>query len=238
MITSLDNKKVKDWTKLHNKKYRTEEYLLFDPLAIKEAKKKNYLKTLIYVGKEPFSFNSSYEVSKEVMKKISKQDNIEYLGIATKIQEKEDYKNRVLLLDNIQDPLNLGRIIELCYAFGYDTLVLSDDTCDLYHPNCLAAAKDTIYKVNIIKKDLKEVINELKKKDFTVYSTGLSNNTKEINEIKSKNKMAFVLGNEGSGISKEVFDLSDEIIKINMNNLDSLNVAMAGSIVLYKFNNL
>ena len=238
MITSLDNKKVKDWTKLHNKKYRIEEYLIFNPLAIKEAKKRGYLKTLIYVGKEPFSHSSSYEVSEEVMKKISKQDDIKYIGVATKIKENKNYKSRVLLLDNIQDPLNLGRIIELCYCFGYDTLVLNEDTCDLYHPNCLDAAKDTIYKVNIIRKDLKEVIKELKEKEFTIYATGLSNRTKDINIIKTKSKMAFILGNEGSGISKEIFDLSDEIIKIQMNNLDSLNVAMAGSIVLYKFNNL
>ena len=238
MITSLDNKKVKDWTKLHNKKYRTEEYLLFNPLAIKEAKKKGLLKTLIYVDKMPFSFDSSYEVSKEVMKKISKQDNIPYLGIASKLEEKESFKNRVLLLDNIQDPLNLGRIIELCYAFGYDSLIISEDTCDLYHPHCIEAAKEAFYKVNIKRKDLKSVIKELKEKQFKIFATGLSNKTKDINTIKKEDKMAFILGNEGSGISKEIFDLSDEIIKINMNNLDSLNVAMAGSIVLYKFNNL
>ena len=238
MITSLDNKKVKDWTKLHNKKYRNEEYLIFDPLAIKEAKKKNLLKKLVYVKKAPFEFSSSYEVNEEVMKKISKQNNIKYLGIAKKIIEKENFDKRVLLLDNIQDPLNLGRIIELCYSFGYDSLVISKDTCDLYHPSCLDAAKDAFYKVNIKRADLSSTINVLKEKGFKIFATGLTNKTKDINDIKVINKMAFVLGNEGSGISKEIFNISDEIIKINMKNLDSLNVAMAGSIVLYKFNNL
>ena len=238
MITSLDNKKVKEWTKLHNKKYRTEEYLIFDPLAIKEAKKKGLLKTLVYVGNKPFDFESSYEVDENVMRKISKQDDIKYLGIALKIKERENFKKRVLLLDNIQDPLNLGRIIELCYSFGYDSLVISNDTCDLYHPSCIAAAKDSFFKVNIKREDLSLTINNLKEKGFKIFATGLSNKTKDINTVKPLGKMAFILGNEGSGISKEIFDMSDEIIKINMKNLDSLNVAMAGSIVLYKFNNL
>ena len=238
MIISLENKKVKEWTKLHNKKYREEEFLLFDEKSIKLAYKKKLLKTLIYVNECPFECESSYEVSKDVMNKISKRENIKYIGVCKKLPNTTNYKNRVLLLDNVQDPLNLGRIIELCNAFNYDCLLLSENTCDLYHPNCLDAAKDSLFKVSICKTNLVTEIQNLKSKGFKIYSTGLSNKTVDINTIKPHDKMAFVLGNEGSGISEEVFNISDKIVKINMDNLDSLNVAMAGSIVLYKFNNL
>ena len=235
MITSLDNKKVKEWTKLHNKKYRDEEYLIFDEKTIKAALNNNLLNSLIYVGKAPFDFNNSYEVTEEIINKISKRRDVKVIGVAKKIVEKENYKNRVLLLDGIQDPINLGRIIELCNAFNFDSLVLSEDTCDLYHEKCIENAKDNIYKVSIKRSNLKDEINKLKENSFKIYSTGLSSNTKDINEIKAHDKMAFILGNEGSGISEEIFNMSDQIIKIDMNNIDSLNVAVAGAIVLYRF---
>ena len=74
MIESLENKKVKNWTKLHQKKYRNEEFLLLDEKNIKMAKEYGYLKTLIYVDKLPFDFDDSYEVSREVLNKISKKE--------------------------------------------------------------------------------------------------------------------------------------------------------------------
>ena len=52
----------------------------------------------------------------------------------------------------------------MCYSFGYDSLVISNDTCDLYHPSCLAAAKDSFFKVNIKREDLSLTINNLKEK--------------------------------------------------------------------------
>ena len=238
MITSLDNKKVKEWTKLHNKKYRDEEYLIYDEKTIIAAFNNNLLKTLIYTESPLFEFIDSYEVSKEVMNKIAKKDGVKYLGVAGKIEEKENYKNRVLLLDDIQDPINLGRIIELCDAFNFDSLVLSNGTCDMYHEKCIENAKDSIYNVSIKRCDLKDEIINLKKKGFLVYATGLSNNDIEIKGVSESEKMAFILGNEGNGVSKELFNMSDKIIKIDMNNIDSLNVAIAGAIVLNAFSNL
>ena len=69
-------------------------------------------------------------------------------------------------------------------------------------------------------------------------ATGLFNNDIEIKGVSESEKMAFILGNEGSGVSKELFNMSDKIIKIDMNNIDSLNVAIAGAIVLNAFSNL
>ena len=80
-----------------------------------------------------------------------------------------------------------------------------------------------------------EIIPELKKEGFKVYATGLRKETKELEETLIYDKMAFILGNEGSGVKEELYDLSDEIVKIRMENIDSLNVAIAGSIVMYHF---
>ena len=235
MITSLDNKKVKEWTKLHNKKYRGEEFLLLSKELVIAAKENNLLKTLIYVGDIPFEFNEAYEVSKEVLEKISKQKDLEYIGIGLPIKEKSEFKNRVMILEDLADPLNIGRIMEGCYLFGFDSIILTNNCADIYNPKCLNAANEAIYRLNIVHKDIAEAIIELKNEGFKVYATGLKDYSLELYEVKRSEKMAFILGNEGSGVKEETMNSSDEVIKIDMHNIDSLNVAMAGAIIMYRF---
>ena len=235
MIESLDNKKVKNWTKLHLKKYRDYNYLILDEKVIDEAYKHGFLDTLIYCGEAPFEFGNSFEVSREVLNKISKADNLNYIGIGKEIKESSDYQNRVLILDELSDPLNIGRIMESAYLFGFDSIILSENAADIYHPKCLSASRGAIYNLNIKRCDIIMEINHLKEDGFKVYATGLKDNTLSLDEVKISDKMAVVLGNEGSGVRSTVFDVSDETVKIDMHNIDSLNVAMAGAIIMYRF---
>ena len=235
MITSLDNKQVKSWYKLHQKKYRLDNYLILDESIVLDAYNNNYLETLIYTNDKTFEFDNAYEVSKEVLNKISKNRNINYLGIGKKINENISYCERILILDNLQDPLNIGRIMECCDIFGFKDIILSLNCADIYNEKCLEASKGSIYKLNILHSDLFEIIKELKEKNYKIYATGLTNNTKNIYQINNDDKMVFILGNEGSGVRKEIMDISDEIIKIDMANIDSLNVGMAGAIIMHKF---
>lgn len=235
MITSLDNKKVKDWTKLHNKKYRNEEFLLLDEKVILAAKNNNLLKTLIYVGEKPFEFVDAYEVSEEVMNKISKLEGKKFIGVGLPIKEKDNYQKRVMILEDLQDPLNIGRIIENSYLFGFDSIILTENSADIYNPKCLKAAGEAIYHVNIKHGEIEEEISKLKENGFKVYATGLKSYSLEMYEVKKSEKMAIILGNEGSGVKEETMNLSDDIIKIDMHNIDSLNVAMAGAILMYRF---
>lgn len=238
MIESLENKKVKNWTKLHQKKYRDEEYLLLDEKLIEEAYKNNYLKTLIYTDKKPFEFLDTYEVSKEVLNKISKKDGLSYIGIGKKIKQNNNYQNRVMILEDLSDPLNIGRIIETAYLFGFDSIIMTDNCADLYHPKCLSASNGKIYDLNIHIGDIYSEIEKLKQLGFKIYATGLKDNTKSLTELNEEEKMAFILGNEGSGLKEETFKIADEIVKIDMHNIDSLNVAMAGAIIMYEFANI
>lgn len=235
MIESLENKKVKNWTKLHQKKYRDEEYLLLDEKIINIAYQNGYLKTLIYIEDKPFEFNDAYEVSREVMNKISKVDGLRYIGIGKKIIQNDDYKNRVLILEDLSDPLNIGRIFESAYLFGFDSIILSKNCADIYHPKCIELSKGNLYRVNVFINDVDKEIYKLKEKGFKVYATGLKDNTLSLKDVKEVDKMAIILGNEGSGVKEETFKISDEIIKIDMHNIDSLNVAMAGAIIMYRF---
>lgn len=235
MIESLDNKKVKNWTKLHLKKYRNEEYLLLSKDLVNIAYKANNLKTLIYTGNKPFEFIDSYEVSKEVLNKIAKEDNLEYIGIGKKIKENISYSNRIMILEDLSDPLNIGRIFESAYLFGFNDVLLSENSADIYNSKCLEASKGAIYLLNIKRCNTDEMINELKAKGYKICATGLRDNTISLANLKESEKMAFILGNEGSGVKEETFKKADEIIKIDMHNIDSLNVAMAGAIVMYNF---
>ncbi len=235
MIESLDNKKVKNWTKLHLKKYRDHNYLLLDELVINEAYKHDYLDTLIYCGNKPFEFDRAFEVSRNVLDKISKVEGLNYIGIGKEIKESNDYKNRVLILDELADPLNIGRIMESAYLFGFDSIILSENAADIYHNKCLNASRGAIYNLNIKRCDVVNEIKELKKQGFVVYATGLKDNTLSLDEVTITDKMAIVLGNEGSGVRSCVFDIADETVKIDMHNIDSLNVAMAGAIIMYRF---
>ena len=85
MITSLDNKTVKELTKLHQKKYRDGRFLILDPLMIDAALKHNKLQQLVYTGEKPFEFANTLEVSKEVLNKIAKKDGLSYIGVSLSI---------------------------------------------------------------------------------------------------------------------------------------------------------
>ncbi len=235
MISSLDNKKVKEWTKLHQKKYRSSAYLLLNEELIKAAYKTKHLKTLIYCGEKPFDFPESYEVSREVLNKIAKTDNLDYLGIGSFVEERMTDGQRIIILEDLSDPLNIGRIMEAALLFGFNNVVLSKEAADIYHEKCLNASKGAIYYLNICHKDIENCIRELKEKNYRIYATGLSAQTKEMYELETREKMAFIMGKESCGVKAETFLLADEIVKIDMHNIDSLNVAMAAGIIMYRF---
>jgi len=235
MITSLDNKTVKQLTKLHQKKYREDKFLLLDESIVRLAKDNAYLDTLVYCDKLPFAFDNTVEVSRDVLNKIAKTDGLNYLGVGKQIIENDEYDDRVIILDHLQDPLNIGRIMEAAYLFGFNNVVISEDSADIYNEKCIDNSKGAIFNLKICHKNILQEIDVLRDKGFKIYATGLTKQTKEMHEIKAQDKMAFILGNEGSGVSKDIMDKSDEIMKIDMVNIDSLNVGMAGSIIMYNF---
>ena len=235
MITSLENKTVKQLTKLHQKKYREDKFLLLDEEIIKCALENNYLDTLIYTNELPFEFSNTIEVSQDVLNKIAKKGNLHYIGVGKQIIENDNYGKRVIILDHLQDPLNIGRIMEAAYLFGFDSIILSEESADIYNEKCIINSKGAIFKLNICHKNLNEEIINLQNKGYKVYATGLRKQTKEMHEVEPQEKMAFILGNEGSGVDSHLMDIADEIMKIDMVNIDSLNVGMAGSIIMYHF---
>ena len=236
-IESINNSKVKAWLKLQNKKYRDEEnlFLIEGEHLLKEALKVNLVKEII-------SFNISfkddgipfYEVTPLIIKKISKQvSGTNVIAVVKKIQEKEILGN-VCLLDNIQDPGNLGAIIRSATAFNIDTLVLSLDTVDLYNEKVIRASEGMIFHLNIIRRDLNNTICDLKKKGYTIYGTDV-NKGHDLKNIVFNEKSCIIIGNEGKGMSDKLKSSCHELINIVISkDCESLNASVASSIIFYE----
>ena len=239
VYSSIENKKIKDIKKLSQKKYRDMEglFLVEGEHLVLEAYKSGLLEELILEENSNFKLDvKTLYVNKKVLSYLSELDNFNgIMGICKKISS-DNIGNKVLLLDNIQDPGNLGTIIRSSVAFNFDTIVLSENCVDLYNSKVIRATQGMIFKCNILVKDLKSFIINLKDKDYQVLSTNV-NGGKNINNIIKNDRVAIIMGNEGNGVSPEVASLSDELIYIKMNkNCESLNVAVATSIILYELN--
>ena len=238
LITSPENNKIKYINKLKQKKYRDKEnkFLIETQNLIEEASKENLLIEVYILETEtlPFKVNCPvYQITKEVLSKIKDINTSKVIGICTK-KNYQETGNKYLMLDKIQDPGNLGTIIRSAVAFGVTTIYLSQDCCDLYNDKTIRATEGALFKTNIIRKDLAETINKLQKENIKIYGTSPINGT-DIKEIKIE-KYCIIMGNEGNGISKTIKELVDENIYIKTKNVESLNVAVATSIILYELN--
>lgn len=240
IITSLNNPTIKEISKLKNKKYRdlTNTYLVEGDHLIEEAYKNNLLTKIILLEDTTCNYDiEKIYVTKEVMKKLTELDTPNKIIGIVKENTPLPIGNKILILDNIQDPGNLGTIIRSSVAFDIDTIVLSPNTVDTYNPKVIRSTQGMIFYTNIITLKLKEFIDEIKTKNYTIFGTNVRNG-KNIKEITLPEKFALVLGSEGQGVSKEIESLCDDNIYIKMSSkCESLNVSVATSILLYEVYN-
>lgn len=233
IITSKDNQKIKYINKLKDKKFRDKEnkFIIETQNLIEEAEKEGLLLEVYTTLKDLKLSCPVYEVSEEVMNKIKEVKTSNIIGICKKKKE-TSLGSKIILLDGIQDPGNLGTIIRSSVAFNIDTIILSNDSCDLYNDKTIRATEGALFKINIIRKDLKEAINKLKELNINIYGTDVNNGI-EVTKV-AKENFAIVMGNEGQGIKKEIKQLIDKNIYIKTKKVESLNVAVATSIILYE----
>lgn len=238
IITSVNNEKIKNLVRLKDKKYRDKMGLFFiEGLdIIEEAYKAGLLKELYVLDgyDNPYSDIECVNVTYEVMKKISDMESIsEYYGVCEKKQEMELGK-RLIILDGIQDPGNLGTIIRSAVAFNFDTVILSRECVDMYNSKVLRSTKGMIFNKNVIVRDIVSFMDELD--GYTIYGTDVTYG-EDIRDIEVPQNVAIVIGNEGRGISKIVHDKCDKFIYIDMNDkCESLNAGVASSIIMYEVN--
>ena len=229
MLTSLDNPKIKELIKLKKAKERKKEnkFIVEGPHLVKEARNLNLLiEAFSLEEKEGYT-----AISKQIMNKISETDTtVTEIGLC-KMLNSNDLCNKILILDAVQDPGNLGAIMRSANAFGFKTIVLGEGTCDIYNPKVIRSSQGAIFKLNFINANIIEFLDTLT--DYEIYGTNVINGI-ELDKVDKKEKIAVILGNEGNGIKKEIFDKLEKNIYIPMENTESLNVAIAASIIMYK----
>jgi len=196
---------------------------------IEEAYNAGFLDMVFYVGEEPNLNIEKYEVTEEIIKKLS--DVLSNQGIigVCHFSKKTSINHKILLLDGIQDPGNMGTLIRSAVAFDFQTIIL-DKCVDIYNPKVIRATQGALFKINIIDGDIIEFIKN--HRDVHFYVTDLS--APPNLEINQYDKIGLVLGNEGQGVRKNIIKLANSVIKLKMKDTESLNVAIAGSILMYE----
>lgn len=241
LITSTKNPYIKKLASLKEKKNRDKEniFLVETKHLVLEAYKTGVIKELILEANEIFPLDvKTLYVSKEVLKKLSSLDNPPtVMAVVEKRKEDKKIGEKVLILDKIQDPGNLGTIIRSAVAFNIDTIICSKDTVDVYNPKVVRSSQGMMFHIPIFIEDTEKIIKDLKEKDYKIIGTKVTNGH-DVRTSSIYSHFALVIGNEGQGISKNIEELCDEYLYIKMNeNCESLNASVAASILLYEINN-
>ena len=242
----LTNNEIKFIKSLQLKKYRDKNslFIVEGEKVVNELIESDFLIEKIYATTDWYDINFSkididlfYKVSPKELKRISslkspnnvlavvkKRDlaiNLDALGKIT------------LVLDNLQDPGNLGTIIRSSHWFNVSNIICSKNTVDVYNPKVIQSTMGSLFKLNVYYEDLVPFLESCKK-SYEIYGAFLDGFDCKL--IKSKSNLILVVGNESKGISNEVSKIVTQKITINKKSvdIDSLNVSTATSILLYE----
>lgn len=208
------------------------EYALFSEEA--EKKFPQTVKTLSEVC-------TTYIVTDEVYSYISGQKTPQGIFLAAKLLDKSENldriieKEKIILLDGIQDPGNLGTIIRTAEAFGIGGMILSGDCADPYSPKALRASMGSALRLTpfCAEDTLSGALTELKKAGFALYAAMLDKTAKKLGEFSFPKKTALIIGNEGHGISQSAAEQCEKLY-IPIQTAESLNAAAAAAVFCYE----
>lgn len=142
---------------------------------------------------------------------------------------------KLLLVDAVQDPGNIGTMIRTADAAGIDAVVLGKGSADAYNPKTLRSAQGSHFHIPIIRGDLADWIEDLQDREVKVYGTALQEAV-VYTEVETSGSFALIVGNEGSGIHPQLLAKTDQNVIIPiLGQAESLNVAVATGILLYQF---
>lgn len=249
IIESVKNDWIKQIKKLEKKKFRDLEnrYLIEGEHLVEEAI--NYGGDVHFVLVTEDSLSSytyllekieedkkvqvTYEVIKHLSTQPSPQPIMAIVGKENK-QETARATKHVLLLDNVQDPGNVGTMIRTADAAGFSKVVLGKGTADVYNPKVVRSMQGSQFHIKLEEAELIETITELRKEAYRIYGTELNEEAISFKSIEKSDKIAILMGNEGQGVSNELLKESDQNIFIPMKgHAESLNVAVAAGIVMF-----
>ena len=253
-ITSKDNELIKHIRKLKDKKYRDEsnEYVVEGVKLVEEAVKENAKIKQIIVCEDT---TRTYEIPTHIMLEIAKYECIsvsdKIFNIITQVTNpqgimaiieknaqnaKIDYtQDIIVVLDDVQDPGNLGTILRTVDSIGLNQIIVSKGTADAFNSKVVRSTMGAIFRIKIIEvENLAQAIKEMRKHHFKLMVTSLQTKN-SIYDIDFYKKI-LVIGNEANGVSKEIQDFADYKVKIPMlGKTESLNASVATGIMIYEY---
>lgn len=254
IITSTSNEKIKRVTMLVNnaKARRKEGLFAVEGLRIASEIPEGVLEECYvsegFAAEHEISEVFGYEtdtvvVSSAVFKKMSDTQNPQgILCVCRKNEETADDflagrrigELRLLILEGIQDPGNLGTMIRTAEGAGFDAIIADENTVDVYNPKVTRSTMGSLFRMPVIyTQDLPAFIDDIKQSSVTVYAAHLDGK-KSYREVRYGSRIAFLIGNEGAGLSDEITKKADELVRIPMQGkLESLNAAVAAALLMY-----
>ncbi len=253
-ITSRKNKLISDIAQLSDKKQRdnmgmflAEGVKLLSEAVISGCSIEKLFftkKSLVLYEREINNAKAkeNYLVTEEVYAKLSDENSPQgvlcCIALNTnKVLAEEEYKKGgFLILEDLQNPLNIGAIFRCAYSMGITDIIMTDKCADPYGPKAVRAAMGALFKLNIFRTDsLASDIEKLKSLGNRVFCTALDKNSMKLGTFCFTDSDSIIIGNEGHGVSEEMLSISDNSIYIPMNEgAESLNAATAAAIVMWE----
>ncbi|WP_105134741.1 TrmH family RNA methyltransferase [Streptococcus suis] len=240
---SKANHLVKQVKKLQQKKYRTSSYLIEGWHLLEEALAAKVPIEHILVSEEHVhrvaGLSNVTVVSSEIMQDLA--DSRTPQGVVAQLslpnQTLPDVlTGKFLVLEDVQDPGNVGTMIRTADAAGFDGVFLSDKSADIYNMKVLRSMQGSHFHLPVYRMPMTAIFSALKSNQIQILATTLSSQSVDYKEVTPNSSFALVMGNEGQGISTFVADEADQLVHITMpGQAESLNVAIAAGILLFSF---
>jgi TrmH family RNA methyltransferase len=242
---------VKDTKKLKEKRFRVErgQFLVEGFRFVEEALKSRFKVSCIFLSEEAIdkwhnfrmeeklqSGSKLYIVKEAVFKLLSSTETPQgVIAVVNQSNVSIDVEDGFyVLIDKLQDPGNVGTIIRSAHASGASGVIVTKGTVDIYNEKTLRSTMGSIFNIPIIEDNDLKVIDLLKSKGFKLIVSSLDNSN-NFYEVDLTGNVIIAVGNEGSGISQEIYRLGDVRVKIPMpGNAESLNAAAAASIMMFE----
>ena len=250
-IESKDNNLYKETKKLKERKGRNKssKYIIEGFRLVQEAFKakadieylfiseRNIEKLNEYILNYINKDTKIFKIREELIKELCYTEKPQGIVAVVKMKKYEinDSGTFYLLCDKVQDPGNLGTIIRTAHAAGVDGIILTKGTVDIYNDKTIRSTMGSIFYMPVITDDENNsIVKKLINYGFSLLATSLQGNKDFFKEDLS-GKIIISVGNEGNGVSKEIYDLADKKVKIPMpGGAESLNVSIAASIIIYE----
>ena len=243
VIQSIQNDIIKSIDKLNDKKVRNskKKFIVEGYHLVEEAYNHKLLEAVFSTNEADFKKYQAvdhYLVNDAIIKKLSSTVNPQgIIGIVKmptyKPLDLSKDSLRIVLLDSINDPGNLGSIVRTAAALGYDAIYMSSDTVDIYNEKALRATQGSIFKIPFFYASLADIIKTLKENKVKCIGTNLKKAVC-IDQLPKEKRYSICFGNEARGMSDSISSLMDVNAIIPMSNkVESLNVLSASSIMMY-----